>query len=96
METNQEPVQPQEEEKKEENPWGTLAFGILLIAGACFLYYTFDNLEKEGGSVRMNWILIMLYELGGKWTASIVVALLGGLMIYSGGNQIIKKRNNPV
>ena len=62
--------------------WGSVLFGLLMIGGAFFLYYTFDNLEREGGSVRMNVLFILLYNIGGKWLAAIVLALIGiGTMI---------------
>jgi hypothetical protein len=62
--------------------WGSVGFGLLMIGVAFFLYYTFDNLEREGGSVRMNVLFILLYNIGGKWLAAIVVALIGiGTMI---------------
>lgn len=74
-------VSPYEQPDKSIS-WGSVGFGLLMIGVAFFLYYTFDNLEKEGGSVRMNAIVILLYNIGGKWLASIVVALIGiGTMI---------------
>jgi hypothetical protein len=46
----------------------------------------FDNLEREGGTVRMNAIVILLYNIGGKWFASIVVALIGLVALITGFN----------
>jgi len=82
---------PQEETKKKDNPWSTIVYGIALIGLAIFLYYTFDNMEKEGGSVRLNWMLVLAYKIGGKWTVAVILALLGSFMTYSGISSLITK-----
>ncbi len=84
--TNQTP-----EEVKEESPWQSIAIGLLMIAGAVFIYYSFDNMEKEGGSMRINWILALIYKIGGKWPGPILLGLLGAYTTYSGINGLKNK-----
>lgn len=84
--------QPQEEIKDDDSPWATIAYGVGLIAFGIFLYYTFNNLEKEGGSVRINWLFALIYKLGGKWPVAIILTLLGSLLAYSGVSKLIKKK----
>ena len=83
---------PQEETKKEDNPWATIGYGVLLMAGAVFLYYTFDNMEKEGGSIRINWMFALAYKLGGKWTVAVILALIGALLTYLGISGLMNKK----
>jgi hypothetical protein len=84
----------QEEIKKEDSPWTTIAYGVAFIAGGIFLYYTFDNMEKEGGSMRLNWMFALAYKIGGKWTVAIILALFGSFLTYSGVSDMIKKKQN--
>ena len=86
--------QPQEEIKKEDSPWTTIAYGVILIAGAIFLYYTFDNMEKEGGSMRLNWMFALAYKIGGKWTVAVLLGLFGSFLAYGGVSDMIKKKHN--
>ena len=64
--------------------WSMVIVGLLMIGGAVFLYNVFDNFEKEGGSVRMPAIAILMYKIGGKWLVSIFVALMG-ILVTAGG-----------
>jgi nitrate reductase NapE component len=83
MEQNQTNTNPETEEEN-DSPWKTIGIGLLLLAGAVFLYYTFDKLETEGGRVKINWILALLYNVAGKWPVVSVVALIGAFTTYSG------------
>ncbi len=81
----------QEENQKEESPWSNIAYGLIMIAGGIFLYNMFDNLEKEGGSMKINWIFALAYKLGGKWTVASIISLLGVIFTYSGVSKLLKK-----
>lgn len=91
MEENQ-TEQPKEEAKKEDSPWSSIAFGLGMIAAGIFLYFYFDNMEKEGGSIRINWIFALAYKIGGKWTVAIILWILGSFLTYSGVSDLIKKK----
>ncbi len=65
------------QEQREENPIVTIVMGLLMIAGAVWLYTYFSGFEERGGSMRMNVILLALYKLGGKWLACGLVAAVG-------------------
>lgn len=77
-------VSPYRTEPEKSISWGSVLFGLLLIGVSFFLYSTFDDLERNGGSVRMNVIVIALYNIGGKWLASIVVAVIGIVVTIAG------------
>lgn len=57
--------------------WGLLIFGIFLIGMAFYLYSYLAGLENAGGSVRINVIIALIYNLLGKWGVAIVVGLIG-------------------
>ena len=84
--------QPQEEIKKEESPWQNIGIGLIMIAGAVFIYHTFDNMEKEGGSIRINWIFALIYKFGGKWPGPILIALIGAFTTYGGIKDLMNKK----
>ena len=60
--------------------------------------YIFRNpvcsIEKENGSTRINWILALIYKIGGKWAVSVILAIVGAFHIYSGISKIVKKKQN--
>jgi LPXTG-motif cell wall-anchored protein len=68
----------------EESPWGTLVFGLVLIAGAGWIYWYFGKLETEGGEVRMPAIAWAIYEWLGRVGLAGVVGLLGAFMTVGG------------
>ena len=43
------------EDEKPAKPWETILIGLGLIAFGIFLYYTFNNLEQEGGSFFIDY-----------------------------------------
>ena len=66
---------PQEEEHTPAWQWFLYALGCIGLA--ILIFFLLKNME-ETGQVQgaMNWIIVLLYKLGGKWTAA---GVLGGL-----------------
>jgi hypothetical protein len=81
--------EPQTEEEK-DNPWGTLFWGVVLMAAGVGLYLYFGKLEQEGGNVRMNAIVLAVYKLAGRNGVLAVFGGLGILMSFFGVSGIIK------
>lgn len=79
------------EDEKPAKPWETILIGVGLIAFGIFLYYTFNNLEQEGGSLRINWLFALAYNIGGKWTVAVIVTLIGVFTTYSGFSALKSK-----
>ena len=79
------------EDEKPAKPWETILIGLGLIAFGIFLYYTFNNLEQEGGSLRINWLFALAYNIGGKWTVAVIVTLIGVFTTYSGFSALKSK-----
>jgi hypothetical protein len=75
----------------EDSPWAALVFGILMIAGAGWIYWYFDRLETEGGEVRMPAIAWAIYEMLGKAGLAGLVGLLGALITWSGVSGLRKR-----
>ncbi len=66
---------------------GAALLGVGFIAFACYLYVDLAAWETSTEEKRMNAILWLLYDLGGKWFVSGVLVLLGGVLIWSGAKK---------
>lgn len=71
-------------EVKKESSGSQILWGLLCIGSAGFLYYELTRLETSGGTMSLNIIFAMLYNLFGKNVASGILAALG-LFITIGG-----------
>ncbi len=65
-----------------------LAAGIFSFVYAFVLFDELAQLEARGGSIRLNFILLFVYEMAGKWVAcgfliagSILAFALGAWMM---------------
>jgi hypothetical protein len=72
------------EEGEEDSPWASLVFGVLMLAGAGWIYWYFGKLETEGGEVRMPAIAWAVYEWLGRVGLAGIVGLLGAFMTVVG------------
>jgi uncharacterized membrane protein HdeD (DUF308 family) len=81
-------------EKKEEksSPWQDILIGLVLIAGGYFMYWSFNDMEQNGGSMRINWMFALAYKLGGKYTVASIIALIGVFYSYSGVKDLTSKK----
>ncbi|MEM6348412.1 MAG: hypothetical protein AAF927_31310 [Bacteroidota bacterium] len=95
IELLEDPAQVEQTEKgKRSNHIAAICLGIALIGLAIYLYFEFKSLEEEGGTMRLNWILVLIYETLGKEATAIIMSLLGGVMIYSGYKGLATKASN--
>ena len=79
------------ESAEEDNPWATLFWGAILIAAGVGLYFYFGHLEQEGGSVRMNAIILAIYKVAGKTGILVILGGLGGLMTAMGIKELMNR-----
>lgn len=85
-----EAASPAGEASGEDSPWGTLGFGILMIAGAGWIYWYFGKLETEGGQVRMPAIAWLLYDMVGRTGLAAIAGLIGALATWAGISDLRK------
>lgn len=76
-------------DEEESSPWGTLFWGVVLLAAGIGLYFYFGKLESEGGSVRMNAIVLALYKVAGRTGVLVVLGGIGALMSVLGIKEIV-------
>lgn len=76
----------------ESSPWGQLGWGLFMIAAGVVLYFMFDNWEQEGGSRRMNALVLLLYKLMGKTGVAVVFSGIGLLMSVAGVLGLTRKK----
>src|SRR5690349_1192875 len=58
--------------------WQWFLYSVGCIGLAILIFFLLKNMEETGQGGRMNWIIVILYKIGGKWTAA---GVLGGLGI---------------
>ncbi len=63
--------------------WLTAIMGaLLLIPGSVFVYRYIDEKERQGGTIRMRWLAVFVYDLLGKWGVTLLVVAAGiGVLI---------------
>ena len=73
--------------------WQTALWGLFLIAAAIGLFFYFEDFERSSDSSRrMNAIVALLYNIGGKWLASGVLGAIGGIMLILSAGEYNKQR----
>lgn len=85
------PVPPPEGGKSagEDSPWGLLIAGALLMLGAAWFYLHLQQLEAEGGDMRIHWMIAVAYNLGGKLAAAGLLGAVGLGLLIGGLNGLI-------
>ena len=89
MTDDQEVVDSEDSAEKPENPWVGIIVGALMIAGGIFVYFYLANWEQEGGSIRMNVIIMLVYDLLGKVGVAALCCLIGAVMIWASAKDLI-------
>jgi hypothetical protein len=82
----------QEPEEKPGSPLFLIGVGLFLYAAAAGLFFYFNHLENTGGTTTMHAAIAFLYNLGGKWTVAIVLAVLGTLSLIVGILEALKPK----
>ena len=77
--------------KSSRNPnmpliWG-IVIGIGLIAFGIYLYFDLAAWENSDEEMRMNSVLWLLYDMGGKMTVAGFFSLIGLISAFSGYKQ---------
>jgi hypothetical protein len=68
--------------------WAFLIVGIMCLAAAVGLYFLFAGLERSGGSMRLPGILVLIYQVLGKWGAVGATAGFGAIATWLGIDEI--------
>lgn len=69
---------------EKDSPWATLGWGAFLVAVGVGLFFYFGHLEQEGGKVRMNAIVLLVYNFLGRFGVLGVFGGIGALMVLFG------------
>lgn len=83
---------PPQEAPPKESPWSTLGWGAFLLAVGVGLFFYFGHLEQEGGNVRMNAIVLLVYNFLGRFGVLGVFGGIGALMMLFGIKGIMQKK----
>jgi hypothetical protein len=70
--------------------WGNLFLAALFVGVAFWLDGKLEQLETDGGSIKLHWTLALAYEYGGRWGAIGLCGLCAVLFLVSGVNQALK------
>lgn len=82
---------PQQEEHTPAWQWFLYSAGCIGLA--ILVFFLLKNMEETGQGGRMNWIIVILYKIGGKWTAAGVLGGLGILFAVLGVVELGKSRD---
>ncbi len=80
------------QEEKPRYPLTLIGAGLFLYAAAVGLFFYFVHLEHTGESASMHAAIAFLYNLGGKWTVSIVLAVLGSISLLCGILDLVESK----
>jgi hypothetical protein len=50
---------------------------LLVVLGSIIIYQYIDEKERQGGTLRMNWLAILIYDLLGKWGVTLLAVVVG-------------------
>ena len=83
-----------EEQNTEEQsgPLGSFLWGGGMLILAVVAYFYFGHLEAEGGSVRINWIIALVYNFAGKTGVAAGLGLLSALYFFFGFSELSKAK----
>lgn len=74
-------------------PINSLFTGLAIVALGLYLFYQFNKLENEGGSMKINWIIALVYNLTGKWPMSILLILAGLVPMVKSAKKLILNKS---
>lgn len=76
---------------EKDSPWATLGWGAFLVAVGVGLFFYFGYLEQEGGNIRMNAIVLLIYNFLGRMGVLGVFGGIGALMVLFGIKGIVQR-----
>ncbi len=69
-----------------------LKYGLGLIAAGVGIFFLLMLIEGSEKGARVHWLIALLYNIGGKWTAAGVLWLLGIVLLVLGIRTHIRNR----
>jgi hypothetical protein len=79
----------QVKENESTGPWSEIIVGIVIFAVAFGLNEYLANMEEHGGSIRIHWIIALAYNIGGRWGAIGLLAVVAIGWIMHGTNRLL-------
>lgn len=64
--------------------WKVMFFGLVCTVLSVLLYFYISHAEAQGGTIRLFWVLAIVYNLVGKWGCVAVPALLAAVFFLFG------------
>lgn len=65
-------------------PWWYVFVACIFFCIAAYVHYYLTEFEQNGGTRRINWVLALSYDVGGKWLPVFLLAGLGIFACYLG------------
>jgi hypothetical protein len=54
-----------------------LMLAAIFLASTVILWHELSRVESEGGALRVTWLVVELYELGGIWVPTLICGAAG-------------------
>ena len=70
-------------------PWRDIFWAAACFAGGIGSFNWFDRIEREGGTVTSHKLVILIYDLCGKWGVLVLFMAFAAFMAFSGIKDLI-------
>lgn len=67
---------------------GHLGWGVFFLASAALIHNILEQFEASGGDLRIHILIVLAYNLGGKWGAVSLFVIAGGAFFWAGFKDI--------
>ncbi|MCX5797574.1 MAG: hypothetical protein NTY77_18955 [Elusimicrobia bacterium] len=81
---------------KPHGPAYNIILGLCMIGGGFWARWLLTDMEQNGGRRRIPILVTWSYRLLGKNGPVILMSVLGGLILYWGIRDLVKKNQAPV
>ncbi len=72
--------------------WRSVLLGLASAAAGVVLFAILAHMEADGGTVRMNWLLVLLYKWLGKWGVLLVLEVVAVVLVATGVRQRTREK----
>ena len=85
------PPAASEDEEDDTRWWQYFLYGIGSFGIGTWLYIYLSQKEQEGGRIRIQWMIALVYDVLGKWGVVGILAGIGAVSILIGTWQLVHR-----
>ena len=89
--SNSVPAAEDDEDDEGRGWWQFMLYGIAIFGFATWLFIYLSDKEQEGGRIRIQWMIALVYDVLGKWGVVGILAGIGAVSILIGTWQLVHR-----